>query len=194
MPHLALDHLEPHPDNANRMPADLFRKLCAHIEHSGEYPPLIVRRHPSREDRFQILDGHHRGEALRALGFDSARCEIWEVPDDRRAALLLLTLNRLHGEDDPERRGALLANVRQSMELDDLADLLPDSRAEIEALINLTQPPSAHDPLAPPPSPEAMPQAITFFLTGPQHQRLSRKLRETHADRSIALLTLLQLN
>src|SRR5262245_57943732 len=127
MPIISFDHLDPHPGNANRMPAELFAKLKSHIQHTGDYPPLIVRRHPTQPDRFQILDGHHRADALRQLGYEQARCEIWEMVDDRRAEMLLLTLNRLHGEDDPRMRGLLLEDLARAVDIDELAALLPDS-------------------------------------------------------------------
>src|SRR5262245_40077038 len=112
MPMIALDQLDDHPENANRMTPDALAKLRLHISRTGNYPPLIVRRSPACADRHQILDGHHRAKALRELGHTSAQCAVWDVQDDRRAAMLLLTLNRLHGEDDPRRRGTLLAKLR----------------------------------------------------------------------------------
>lgn len=195
MPLLALASLDAHPANANRMAAGLFAKLKLHLERSGEYPPLIVRRHPARSDRFEILDGHHRARALRELGYEEARCEIWEVDDDSRAALLLLTLNRLHGEDDPYKRGLLMDVLAHSMDEESLANLLPDSAEQIRALIDLTRPPPPESALAKPPDLDQMPRAVTFFLTGPQHDRLTRTLRHVNAeDRSAALVKLLRLN
>src|SRR5262245_14781034 len=137
MPTIPLDQLDSHPDNANVMPAALFRKLVRHIETGGRYPPLIVRPAPDSSDvvqnvshdvshdhhrtpRYQILDGHHRAKALRQLGRESAECMVWDV-DDEQADLLLLTLNRLHGEDDPQRRGALLERAARSLDLKSLA-------------------------------------------------------------------------
>lgn len=194
MPILALDHLDPHPANANRMTPAMLAKLKTHIECSGDYPPLIVRRHPSDSDRFQILDGHHRALALRELGFDHARCEIWEVPDDNHAALLLLTLNRLHGEDDPRKRGLLIDQLRNTFGPEELAKLLPDRAEQIRALSKLAHPPLAETALAAPPDEAAMPQAITFFLTAAQKNRLTHRLGEIARDRSAALVQLLHLD
>jgi ParB family chromosome partitioning protein len=190
MPTLALDSLDPHPDNANRMPLELQAKLGAHIRATGEYPPLIVRPHPSAPDRFQILGGHHRAIVLRELGYEHARCEIWTADDDR-AALLLLTLNRLHGEDDPRKRGDLLARLNARIDLNDLARLLPDTAKEIRALMDLSQSPP---PLAVPPKLEDMPYAVTFFLSRAQRDQLLDRLDEVNRDRSTALVQLLALD
>ena len=79
-----LDDLSPHPLNANVMSDDLREKLRAHIKRTGRYPHLIVRPHPNKPGRYQVLDGHHRLTVLRDLGHATARCDIWDV-DDREA-------------------------------------------------------------------------------------------------------------
>ncbi len=190
MPQLALERLHAHPENANRMPVPLLAKLIDHIRDTGDYPPIIVRRHPDRPDHYQILDGYHRAEALRSIGGDCAHCEIWEADDDR-ARLLLLTLNRLQGDDDPQLRGSLLGKLAQSIELKELASLLPDDLQRIQKLIELNEPPP---PPADPPEVENMPHAVTFFLNAPQRRRLLSRLRDAARDRSEALVKLLELD
>jgi ParB-like chromosome segregation protein Spo0J len=193
MPFLALNHLDDHPLNANVMPLDAFEKLKRHIEATGDYPPLIVRRHPrmDRADsgRFQILDGHHCARALRALGFEQARCEVWEA-DDQRAIMLLLTLNRLHGEDDPRTRGELLEQVTKAIDIPVLTQWLPDDSDRINALLKLARPIAINE-LGPPPDPDAMPQAVTFFLNEAQRRTLFERLANVADDRSEALAELL---
>jgi ParB-like chromosome segregation protein Spo0J len=192
MPTIPLDHLVDHPDNANRMPAALMEKLTRHIAESGDYPPLIVRDISSAEDepRYQILDGHHRARALRELGCEAARCEIWEV-DDERATLLLLTLNRLEGVDDPQRRGALLKRLADSVGVKELSRLVPEDPARLRKLIEASEAPP---PPVEPRDVEAMPQAVTFFLTAPQRRCLLKRLKTVAKDRSEALVSLLSLD
>lgn len=103
---VTLDCLRPHPDNPNHMPASRLQKLVTHIRQSGRYEPLIVRPHPSEEGLYQILNGHHRAQALRAAGYDRAACIVWHATD-REARIYLATLNRLVGADIPEKRAAL---------------------------------------------------------------------------------------
>ncbi len=190
MPDIPLDALDEHPGNANRMSKSLLGKLVAHIRASGKYPPLIVRPHPAKNDRYQILDGHHRAKALRLAGSADARCEIWDV-DDHRADLLLLTLNRLRGEDDPYRRGTLLQRVARSMDVKALASCVPEDAQRIRKLIEATVlPPS---PVPPPPL-ATMPHALTFFLTAGQRDRLCNRLQPIAPDRSEALVRLLGLD
>src|SRR2546428_224336 len=128
-----LDDLRPHPLNSNVMSEDLKEKLRAHIKRTGRYPFLVVRPHPDEPGRYQVLDGHHRVEILRELGHTEARCDVWQV-DDREAKLLLATLNRLQGQDQPLRRAELVHELLGEMSLDDLAGLLPETDKQLEEL------------------------------------------------------------
>jgi ParB family chromosome partitioning protein len=124
---IEISRLLPHPENSNRMDTETLSKLRRHIEGTGRYEPLVVRPHPIEEGKFQVINGHHRLQVLKALGQTEARCVIWEVDDDQ-TRLYLATLNRLSGEDIPERRALLIGSLLGSFETDDLAGLLPEKR------------------------------------------------------------------
>lgn len=189
MQRIDLDLLDGHPENANVMGAEALEKLAAHIGKSGQYPPLIVRAHPERVGRYQLLDGHHRAKALRQLGYRDAECVVWAV-DDEQAMMLLLTLNRLHGEDDPRRRGALLKRLAESQELEALAAQLPDDLERMSRLIALVEPPPMP---AEPREVDDMPHAVTFFLSGAQRRALFARLDAVGGERSAALMELVGL-
>jgi len=128
-----LDDLLAHPLNSNVMPEDLQEKLRAHIKRTGRYPFLVVRPHPEETGKYQVLDGHHRVAILRELGHREARCDVWEV-DDREAKLLLATLNRLQGQDQPILRAQLIHELLGEMSAADLAGLLPETDKQLEEL------------------------------------------------------------
>src|SRR5512145_10264 len=130
---IPLDALLPHPLNSNVMSADLQAKLRAHIKRTGRYPFLVVRPHPDQAGKYQVLDGHHRVAILRELGHREARVDVWQV-DDREAKLLLATLNRLQGQDQPLRRAELIHELLGEMSVDDLAGLLPETDKQLEEL------------------------------------------------------------
>ena len=122
---IPLARLHPHPQNANQMD-DTFRdKLAANIQREGNYPPLIVRPHPQRPGDYELLDGHQRAPLLARLGYSDARCYVWPC-DDATALVLLATLNRLEGQDDPRLRAELLAELTAVLSTDELALLLPE--------------------------------------------------------------------
>ena len=208
---IPLEALEPHPENANRMPPRLLEKLKGHLQRTGRYEPLVVRpvggkcgvrnaecgvngqgapgegpggdgaaagdlqsTEAAPRGRFQILNGHHRARALRDLGHTHARCDVWEVDDDE-ARVLLATLNRLEGRDDPTARASLVAHLAEGRSAADLARLLPEPPDAVERLLHLAAPPPAPvDPadLAP------LPRPMTFFLTEEQHAAVVEALRE----------------
>lgn len=130
---IPLEDLRAHPLNSNVMPEALLEKLTRNIKRTGRYPHLIVRPHPKEAGVYEVLDGHHRIRVLKDLGHTEARCDVWAV-DDREAKVLLATLNRLEGQDQPLRRAQLLHDLLGETGTSDLAALVPESEAEIRDL------------------------------------------------------------
>lgn len=185
---LPLADLHAHPANANSMPDRLYRKLVEHLRDSGHYPPLIVR--PLGENAgYQLLDGHHRAKALAELGHDTADCVVWPV-DEARALVLLATLNRLAGDDDPVKRGRLIERLQATHALPDLARLLPEDTAKLKALVGLTAQPTPHQSAL---AAAELPVAVHFFLTPAQRDTLEAKLRAHGGPRGEALLNLIEM-
>lgn len=168
-----LDDLLPHPLNSNVMSGDLQAKLRAHIKRTGRYPFLVVRAHPQEAGRYQVLDGHHRVAVLRDLGHTEARCDVWEV-DDREAKLLLATLNRLQGQDQPRKRAELIHELLGEMNVTDLGGLLPESDKQLEELHSLLEFPAEEiAALLQEQAEEAdkvLPRLLTFVVTPEQEQ------------------------
>jgi len=179
-----LDDLIPHPLNANVMPDDLREKLRVHIQRSGRYPFVVVRPHPTEPGKYEILDGHHRAEILRDLGHREARCDVWDV-GDREAKLLLATLNRLEGQDQPMRRAELIHALLGEMSLDDLAGLLPETDRQLEELHSLLEFPA--DEIAALLEQEAeqeekvLPRVMSFVVT-PEQEELIEQAVEAASD------------
>jgi hypothetical protein len=136
---IPLDKLIAHPLNANKMSEAVFKKLLRNIERTGMYEPIVVRKHPEMEAGFQIINGHHRVKALVELGYETADCVVWDV-DDAEAAILLATLNRLAGSDVLDKKIELLNRLREDFGAGELAKLLPQTKKQIEALVNLKIP------------------------------------------------------
>lgn len=181
---IGVDQIDPHPSNSNVMPKALMDKLAREIERTGLYPPVIVR--PIGE-RYQILDGHHRVEVLKQLGHTEVQTVVWQA-DDQQALLLLATLNRLSGDEDPRKRAALLSELNKSMDVGELAHRLPEDRERVRKLLAIhAAPPSPR-----PPTPVGqVPVCIHFFLSPDQRSAVERRLREQGGSREQALLELL---
>lgn len=183
---LPIDRLDAHPANSNVMPKALLDKLANEIERTGFYPPIIVR--PIGE-RYQILDGHHRILVLKQLGHLNANVVVWQA-DDEQSLLLLATLNRMRGEDDPRKRAALFAKLRESIEVSELAQRLPEDGVRIKKMLALNAAPPS--PLAPRPM-DQMPVCLNFFVLPQERKAIDRKLAEHGGTREAALLELLDL-
>jgi len=133
---IALNKLVAHPDNPNEMSEATFRKLVRNIERTKLYEPIVVRPHPKEKDCYEIINGHHRVKALEKLGHNEADCVVWEV-NDEETAILLTTLNRLAGTDNPAKKIELMKKLSARMETAELAKLLPQTKKQIERLSNL---------------------------------------------------------
>jgi ParB/RepB/Spo0J family partition protein len=136
---IELSKLVAHPDNPNRMSKAAFRKLCSHIKETGRYEPIVVREHPEREGFFEIVNGHHRAKALKQIGLERAECVVWELSEEE-ADILLTTLNRLRGSDNPAKKSAIIQRLLPRFDTKHLAALLPNTRAQIERLKNIAAP------------------------------------------------------
>ena len=127
---IPLERLLSHPANPNVMDETRLEKLAANIKRQDDYPPLIVRPHPEKSGYYQKLDGHWRAEVLKRLGYEEARCYVWPC-DDEMALMLLATLNRLEGQDDPAKRAELLQQLTEMASVDDLGALLPEDAGDV---------------------------------------------------------------
>lgn len=118
------------------MPDAAFKKLFVHIKRTGNYEPVVVRKHPDQDGRFQIINGHHRVKALQQLQAESVDCVIWDIDDDE-AGILLLTLNRLQGRDDVLKKSELIKKLSRRFDIKELSKQLSQSRKSIEHLKHL---------------------------------------------------------
>jgi ParB/RepB/Spo0J family partition protein len=167
---ISLDKLRGHPDNPNRMSRGDFSKLVRNIKRTERYEPIVVRPHPRERGCFQIINGHHRCQALKKLGHKSAQVVVWDV-DDEQTDLLLTTLNRLHGRDILEKKLALLRRLSGRMATQDLARLVPQTRGQLERLIHLKPLSRALTRQA-----DAFAVPVVFFVSKEQQQTIDAAL------------------
>jgi len=168
---ILLEKLLPHPGNCNRMSKADFARLCAHIKRTGRYEPIVVRPHPDHHDSYQILNGHHRVEALKQLGHARADCVVWQVTDDE-ADVLLATLNRLCGRDDLHKRSELIKRLSRRLSVKEMARLLPDGKKQLQRLKDLQKPVVLSAAKA-----NVFAEAVVFFLTPEQKVIVDRALK-----------------
>jgi hypothetical protein len=167
---IALDKLEFHPDNPNKQSRVNFAKLVRNIERTGRYEPLIVRPCLKKAGRFQIINGHHRCQALARLGRGTADCIVWDI-NDEETDILLTTLNRLGGSDQLGKKLKLLKRLNKKMSTGELTKLLPQTAKQIERLTHLKKPGAPAKINA-----NSFANPLVFFVNDTQQQQIERAL------------------
>lgn len=162
---ISIERLQVHPHQSSVMKPRTLAKLIKHIEATGWYEPLAVRRRSqgASETHYEVINGHSRLRALRFLHKSTVSCVVSDI-DDVQTLLLLATLNRLQGVEVPERRPLLLEQLLATMQVEELGDLLPDHRKLIErvhALMSALGDESQELSEVPP---KALPSAILSFV------------------------------
>lgn len=76
-----------------------LEELRDSIQRYGVLTPLLIREHPIKKDRYEILAGHHRAVAARGVGINAVPCIIRNV-DDSTAALMVIDSNKQRGFAD----------------------------------------------------------------------------------------------
>jgi ParB/RepB/Spo0J family partition protein len=175
---IPIDKLVPHPDNPNQMSKANFNKLIRNIKLSGRYEPLVVRPCPSDQvggnlGYFQIINGHHRWQALIQLGYKEADAVVWDI-NDQQADILLATLNRLAGSDILDKKIALLTRLNRQMEARELAKLLPQTAKQIERLTDLKD--SLHRASSIEHQVSSFANPLVFFVDDQQKQKIEKAL------------------
>ena len=165
---LPISSLHPHPDNANRMSKAKFSKLVAGLKRSGQYEPLVVRPHPRKDNRYQVLNGHHRLRALKQLGYIHIDCVVFTA-DDEQARIYLLNLNRPCGRDNVYKKARLIEALCATHTSRELAKRLADYRTAIEKLNALS-----HNQPLPKADQKPFLLPMTFFLTESQHALIAK--------------------
>lgn len=181
-----MENLIAHPMNANVMSAENLRKLRRHIESTGRYEPLVVRKHPIQNDSFELINGHHRKRILEEIGETRAACLVWELSDPE-ALMLLATINRLGGEDAAGKRVDLIDALSREMELaaEEMAKFLPEQEAALRKILDrdLAGMVAAAPPLG------DMDEPFTVFLKNAEKNRLLTALKKQNPDIARALMT-----
>jgi len=140
---LDIEKIHPNPWNPNEMPPPLFDKLVSGLKHTIEQgslkdvPPIVVRKHPSIDGEYEIVDGEHRWRAMKSE-LKLPQIGAYRIKaDDATARILTRTLNYLRGSPDREKyaRG-LVELIELGVPYEDLGELLPEDDYELDALID----------------------------------------------------------
>jgi len=131
---LALDQLEPHPLQPRRLlePKEA-EQLAETIATNGLGTPLLVMPHKDDPDRYYILDGTRRWNAVKLLEWEKIACNIADALEDEMALGLMLTMDQTREDFNPIERGVAFKKLREMLEIGqrELANFLRIPQSEI---------------------------------------------------------------
>src|SRR5438876_6650917 len=101
--------------------ADRQRRLMTSVAASGQQTPIVVIAVSKGPDRYRVIDGYKRVEALEQLGRDTVEALVWEMSE--ADALVLDRSMRLSEKETALEQGWLLQEMEQRFgySLEDLA-------------------------------------------------------------------------
>jgi len=137
---LAVGDLISNSWNVNRMSRAMMKKLTAYLKREGLVEPIVVRPHPTKLGKYEILGGYHRWTICKdELGYETVPCVVVEGLDDKRAKILSINLNSMSGESVPSLLSNLLNDLQAEMPLPDMEATLPYDQGEIVDFLSLMQ-------------------------------------------------------
>lgn len=96
-----VDRLDPHPDNPRKsFDAQKLAELEASVRQTGVIEPLIVRTHPKKPGRSQIICGERRWRAAKAAGVETVPCVFRDDLDDSAILEFMLIENTQRADVD----------------------------------------------------------------------------------------------
>ncbi len=135
---ISLSQLIENPRSPNKASENTLTKLQKHIENTGFCPALVVTPMAGKPGFYEIVDGHQRLKVTKRLGMQDVECQV-VMGTTIEINMLLATLNRLHGEDNPRLRAELIKDLTEHIPLPSLAELLPESKDELRDLLSLLE-------------------------------------------------------
>lgn len=86
--------------NPRSMQPRMKEVLNSSLGEFGIVEPIIVRKSKATPGRYEILNGHHRFDALKEMGASQATIAVVDMPDDIKARALVLAVNRIGADWD----------------------------------------------------------------------------------------------
>lgn len=136
---IAIDKLQPNPNNPNRMKGREFDLLCDNVQKTGITDPILVR--DLGDGTYRIIGGHHRFDVAKFLGFDEVPCTVITDPefDDEAEQFQLVRMNVIRGRMDPQAFFDLYSKVADKYSDEVLQDAFGFAEeAEFKKLIDQT--------------------------------------------------------
>ncbi len=115
------------PGNPRFISAKEMEDLKRSLRTFGMSEPIVVYAGPDKAHVGEIIGGHQRWKAAKALGWKEVPVILWRGPYER-AKQLNVALNKIHGEWDMDKLYAFLSDLPE-------VEVTGFTREEVEALM-----------------------------------------------------------
>ena len=111
-----------------------INKLIKSIKYDDSAGVIAVRK---LNDKYEVIDGNHRLEALKRIGWQQIQVENFGDISKAKAIIIARRRNHVWFDDDLKAFSDLIKNdVLPEIDTDTLKDILPDTPDEIDNLVN----------------------------------------------------------
>ena len=111
-------------------------KLKTNITENGFVQNLVIRK---LGDKFEVVDGNHRLEALMELGFKEVQvCDVGIITD-KQAYILSINLNETKFENNEWKLASIIKGLSDDMDAEELENILPFELGNIESMISTAE-------------------------------------------------------
>lgn len=141
---IPVEQLEPNPDQPRRdFAPDALEELAASIREKGVIQPLIVRKHPSRPEQFEIVAGERRWRAAQMAQLHDLPVIVRDLDDTEVLEVAIIeNIQRADLNSIEEAMGYRQLMERFGHTQEKLAEALSKSRSHIANLMRLLQLPA----------------------------------------------------
>jgi len=114
--YVPLEQLEPSPLNPNVMTQATLEALVTEIETDGFDEPIIVVKHPTEAGKYRIINGEHRYQVAKILGYPQIPV-ILKAWDEATQKLKIVRRNILRGDIDSALLASLVSEIEREHSL-----------------------------------------------------------------------------
>jgi ParB family transcriptional regulator, chromosome partitioning protein len=131
---ISVEHLEPHPLQPRRVlnGKEVYLLTEAIVIH-GLAGPLLVTPCQDDPERYYILDGTRRWNAVKSLKWEKVACNVATLDADELALGLMLAMDGVRQDFNPIEKGVAFRRLREMLQIGqrELAELLRIQQSEI---------------------------------------------------------------
>lgn len=127
-----MEQIRPNPWNPNKQTDFIYERERHSIRTHGFLDPILVRQ---KDGFVEIIDGEHRWRAGQQEGMTQFPVNnLGEVPDEV-AKQLTIIMNETRGQADSKKLAELIANLNESISLDQLTVALPYTLDQLQHMV-----------------------------------------------------------